>query len=91
MPRCAIGALLELLDNSWTRDLEEDPDSKPRYPNRQSRAVRGLWVRVEPTPLVEPVLVCYSRDMAARLRLTEDDVCSVAFLRFFAGDIRVGP
>jgi len=44
-------------------------------------------VLVKPNPLRNPRLIVHSRDMAAKLLLSESDVNSEEFARFFSGDV----
>jgi len=89
-------------DNSWLGQLDpEDPSNRikslsyARGPenedslNRASRPVfNGHFVEVAPTPLRNPRLVLYSSDVAERLGLTEEDVTSEEFAKFFSGDVK---
>ncbi|KAL3776596.1 hypothetical protein HJC23_005796 [Cyclotella cryptica] len=47
----------------------------------------GHYVRVRPTPLTNPKLVIYSREMAKELRLSSWEVQSEAFVKYFSGDV----
>ena len=71
------------LDNTWIRDLLEDPAS--RYPNRKGRSVTsGHYVRVKTTPIPDPKLVILSKEMSHSLGFTTKDTSSKEFLRFFS-------
>ncbi len=73
---------LPVFDNTFVRELPGDPESGPRV-----RQVEGaLWSAVAPTPVATPRLLAWSRDMAARLGLGEDEVRSDDFARVFAGN-----
>ena len=62
-------------DNRFVRELPGDPETGPRL-----RQVRGaLWSSVAPEPVAAPRLLAYSRDMAARLGFSDDEVASPAF------------
>jgi uncharacterized protein YdiU (UPF0061 family) len=69
-------------DNRFVRELPGDPETGPRL-----RQVRGaLWSSVAPEPVAAPRLLAYSRDMAARLGFSDDEVASPAFADVFAGN-----
>ena len=69
-------------DNRFIAALPGDPESGPRI-----RQVHGaLWSAVEPERVAAPRLLAYSRDMAARLGFTEEDIASPAFAEVFAGN-----
>ena len=69
-------------DNRFIDALPGDPEAGPRI--RQVPA--ALWSRVDPEPVAAPRLLAYSRDMAARLGLSEDEIASPAFAEVFAGN-----
>ncbi|MCB9595874.1 MAG: YdiU family protein [Sandaracinaceae bacterium] len=57
-------------DNSFVRELPGDP-----IEGNHRRQVRGAsWSRVEPTPVSEPTLVAYSREVAAMLGLDPEAI-----------------
>ena len=69
-------------DNAFVRDLPGDPESGPRL-----RQVEGaLWSAVVPTPVRNPRVLAWSRDMAQRLGFSEADVRSPEFARVFGGN-----
>jgi serine/tyrosine/threonine adenylyltransferase len=69
-------------DNSFVRDLPGDPQKGGR-----PRQVHGaLFSRVDPTPVIHPKLVAYSREMAERLGFDEADIDSAEFAEVFAGN-----
>ena len=68
-------------DNAFLRELPGDPEQGPR-----PRAVREAWARVAPTPVRAPRLLAYSREVAAALGFTADDVHSPDFAKVFAGN-----
>lgn len=80
------------LDYSWVNQLSpEDTGVIPTNPatNNKSRRVKnGHYVLVNPKPLKNPRMIAYSRDLAAKLSLTEEEVASDEFKRFFSGDIK---
>jgi uncharacterized protein YdiU (UPF0061 family) len=69
-------------DNAFVRELPGDPESGPRL-----RQVEGaLWSAVEPTPVAEPKVLAWSRDMARRLGFGEADIEAPGFARVFGGN-----
>ena len=69
-------------DNTFVRDLPGDPDQDP-WP----RQVYGaLYSRVTPTPVAAPRLIAHSREVAARLGFSDDDIRSEEFARVFGGN-----
>jgi uncharacterized protein YdiU (UPF0061 family) len=79
--------LSEYSDFSFLRDLLEDPDAAKHVPNKKPRQVfRGHYVRVDPTPLPDPLYVAHSADLLGTLGLTEfDPQNSVLFRDLFSG------
>eukprot|EP00613_Pedinella_sp_CCMP2098_P061117 CAMPEP_0171973864 /NCGR_PEP_ID=MMETSP0993-20121228/229638_1 /TAXON_ID=483369 /ORGANISM="non described non described, Strain CCMP2098" /LENGTH=94 /DNA_ID=CAMNT_0012624745 /DNA_START=69 /DNA_END=349 /DNA_ORIENTATION=- len=52
------------VDNSWTRQLDADPEQHQNAPNRSPRNVdQGHFVLVEPTPLSNPILLLHTPDI----------------------------
>ena len=69
-------------DNRFMRELPGDPTTAPGI-----RQVHGaLWSHVDPAPVPAPRLVAWSREMAARLGFSDDEVASPAFAALFAGN-----
>ena len=69
-------------DNRFVAELPGDPQAGPGV-----RQVHGaLWSSVAPEPVAAPRLVAYSREMAARLGFSDDDVASPAFAQTFGGN-----
>ena len=69
-------------DNAFVRELPGDPD-----PDRSPRQVRGtVYSRVLPTPVADPRLVAYSREMAAALGFDASDVETQTFAQVFGGN-----
>ncbi|HLT43832.1 MAG TPA: YdiU family protein [Luteimonas sp.] len=68
-------------DNALLRELPGDPESGPRL-----RQVDAVWSRVAPTPVAAPVLLAHSREVAADLGLSEQDVHDPAFAEMFGGN-----
>jgi len=72
-------------DNRFVRELPADPETGTRV-----RQVHGaLFSRVEPTPVVMPRLVAYSREVAALLGIDEATVVSPGFAQVFGGNALV--
>jgi len=69
-------------DNRFVAELPGDPQAGPGV-----RQVHGaLWSSVDPEPVAAPRLAAYSREMAARLGFSDDDVASPGFAQVFGGN-----
>ncbi|MFC7302273.1 protein adenylyltransferase SelO [Cognatiluteimonas weifangensis] len=69
-------------DNAFVRELPGDPEVGPRL-----RQVEGaLWSAVAPLPVAAPRLLAHSRELAARLGFSEENVASPEFARVFGGN-----
>ena len=69
-------------DNAFVRELPGDPSSSPH-----SRQVHGAaFSRVKPTPVASPRLIAYSKEVAALVGFTPDDVTSPLFADIFGGN-----
>ncbi len=69
-------------DNAFVRDLPGDPDANP-----SPRYVRGaLFSRVSPTPVADPKVIAYSREVAELVGLDRADVESAEFAQVFGGN-----
>ncbi|MGN6513724.1 MAG: protein adenylyltransferase SelO [Lysobacteraceae bacterium] len=69
-------------DNRFVRELPGDAETGARV-----RQVEGaLWSAVAPAPVRAPRLLAYSREVAAMLGFSEDDVHAPAFAQVFAGN-----
>ena len=77
------GALARLrFDNRFVAELPADP-----IPGNYRRAVEGAcYSRVAPTPVLQPTLVAYAREVAALLDLSAADCASSSFAEVFAGN-----
>ena len=78
------------LDNSFARELKEDPESSDGYPNRVTRPVKaGHFVRVAPTPLLKPYVVAVSNSMLQNLNIptTNSVISSDEFVDLFSGNV----
>jgi serine/tyrosine/threonine adenylyltransferase len=72
-------------DNRFVRDLPADPIEHP-----SRRQVHGAaYSRVKPTPVAQPRLVAYSREVAQMLGLTEQEIASPRFAEVFGGNALV--
>ena len=69
-------------DNRFVRELPADPESGSRV--RQVH--KALYSRVEPTPVAEPKLIAHSKEVAAILGISEQDIASPDFARVFGGN-----
>ena len=69
-------------DNRFIAELPGDPVQAVG-----TREVHGaLYSCVAPTPVAEPQVLAWSREMAALIDLDEADVASPEFARVFAGN-----
>src|SRR5689334_7864977 len=69
-------------DNRFVRELPADPEAGPRL-----RQVHGaLFSHVEPTPVIAPRVVAYSREVAAMLGIDEAEIASPEFAQVFGGN-----
>jgi uncharacterized protein YdiU (UPF0061 family) len=69
-------------DNAFLRELPGDPEAGPRL-----RQVEGaLWSSVEPAPVATPRVLAHSRELAARIGFSEEEVASPEFARVFGGN-----
>ncbi len=69
-------------DNAFLRELPGDRESGPR--TRQ--VADAAWSRVDPAPVAAPRLLAHSREMAATLGFSDDEVASPEFARVFGGN-----
>eukprot|EP00586_Coscinodiscus_wailesii_P012041 CAMPEP_0172496322 /NCGR_PEP_ID=MMETSP1066-20121228/85250_1 /TAXON_ID=671091 /ORGANISM="Coscinodiscus wailesii, Strain CCMP2513" /LENGTH=199 /DNA_ID=CAMNT_0013268557 /DNA_START=194 /DNA_END=789 /DNA_ORIENTATION=+ len=75
------------LNLSWITQLSPENPTQDPPKNKSSRRVKnGHYVLVPPTPIPNPRLVAHSPTLISELGLSEDDVSSNAFLRYFSGD-----
>jgi uncharacterized protein YdiU (UPF0061 family) len=71
-----------VFDNAFVRDLPGDPEASPRR-----RQVHGAcWSPVAPTPVTAPRVIAWSREVAALLDLSAEDVQSADFAEVFSGN-----
>ena len=69
-------------DNAFVRELPGDPSPAPH-----SRQVLGAaYSRVQPTPVAAPRLIAWSREVAALVGFTPDDVAAPFFAEVFGGN-----
>jgi uncharacterized protein YdiU (UPF0061 family) len=69
-------------DNSFIRELPADQEAGPR----RRQVHRALYSRVDPTPVADPRLLAWSREVAALLGMSQAEVESPAFAQVFAGN-----
>ena len=73
---------LPTFDNAFLRALPGDPE-----PRNFVRQVQGAsWSKVEPEPVAAPRLLAHSREMAAELGFSSEDVVTPEFAQVFAGN-----
>jgi uncharacterized protein YdiU (UPF0061 family) len=69
-------------DNTFVRELPGDSAQGP-----QRRQVHGAsYSRIDPTPVAEPRLIAYSREVATLLDISETDIASPRFAQIFGGN-----
>ena len=79
-------------EQSWLQRLTADPETQRHEPNQSAREVTsGHYVEVFPTPLQEPELVVYSKEVAELLQISLEELESEAFKAFFSGDQAQAP
>lgn len=69
-------------DNRFTTELPADPETD----NFRRQVTGACYSRVKPTPVANPALVAYSREMAEELGITASDIHSDRFAQVFAGN-----
>jgi uncharacterized protein YdiU (UPF0061 family) len=69
-------------DNRFTHELHADPETE----NYRRQVRDACYSRVNPTPVVDPKLVAYAKEVAASLDLTEETCASDLFTQVFAGN-----
>ena len=78
-----LGAIDSLIfDNSFTRNLPADPVAE----NFCRQVMGACYSRVRPTPVAQPQLVAYSREVADLLNLNEHSCQSKQFVELFSGN-----
>mmetsp|Transcript_32987 Transcript_32987/g.53107 ORF Transcript_32987/g.53107 Transcript_32987/m.53107 type:complete len:701 (-) Transcript_32987:985-3087(-) len=83
----SLAQLAQNADHSWLQQLNMDPETDKYAPNKESRQVRsGHYVKVKPTALPKPKYIIHSKAMAETLGISEADVQSDRFIKFFSGD-----
>ncbi|VBB19061.1 hypothetical protein YASMINEVIRUS_1593 [Yasminevirus sp. GU-2018] len=77
---------LSYSDNSYIRQLDVDTESEKNYPNNKSRSVTsGHYVLSKPTPLKDPVLISFSKDLSKTLSFSQTLMQSEKMLRYLSG------
>ena len=84
----AVAGLSQALrfDNRFVRELPGDGETSPR-PRQVHRA---LFTRVHPTPVREPRLIAWSREVGALLGIDEAMTRDPLFAEVFAGNTLLG-
>ncbi len=77
------GSLADLrFDDRFVRELPGDPDTS----NRRRQVLGACYSRVAPTPVAQPQLLAYSREIAEQLGLSQQACESDEFAQVFAGN-----
>ncbi|MCU0614339.1 MAG: protein adenylyltransferase SelO family protein, partial [Desulfobacterales bacterium] len=71
-----------MFDNRFTRKLPADPETA----NRPRQVTGACYSRVKPTPVFQPRLVAYSREVAELLDLSDETCASSHFEKVFVGN-----
>ncbi len=83
MTETTLSSLQELtFDNRFVRELPADPERE----NYRRQVNDACFSYVDPTPVTQPSLLAYSREMLQQLDLTESLADSDEFLQVFAGN-----
>ncbi len=69
-------------DNSFTRELPADPETE----NYRRQVKQACYSRVQPTKVVQPQLVSYTREMVEKLDLTSNVCETTDFALVFSGN-----
>lgn len=69
-------------DNRFTRELPADPETE----NYRRQVLQACYSRVQPTPVAQPQLVAYTREVARELGLTDAACESAEFTQIFSGN-----
>ena len=72
-------------DNRFIRDLPADAERA----NNRRQVMGACFSRVTPTPVSDPRLVAYSREVAADLDLADEVITGEKFVQVFAGNQQV--
>ena len=70
------------VDNRFTRDLPADPSTD----NTRRQVYKACYSFVEPTKVSSPSLICFSKEAAQLLDLSNDECSSQEFLDVFSGN-----
>ncbi len=82
-PESPVQALEALkFDNRFLRELPADPESS----NQVRQVAKSCYSRVRPTPVAQPQLVAYSREVAELLGLSGEACETELFAEVFAGN-----
>jgi len=69
-------------DNAFIRDLPGDPEQG----SRRRQVETALYSHVDPSPVSQPRVLAYSREMANTLGFSAEDVASPEFAQVFGGN-----
>ena len=69
-------------DNRFTRELPADPETE----NSRRQVMQACYSRVQPTPVAQPRLVAYAREVAQELNLSSAVCESDDFTQVFSGN-----
>ena len=72
-------------DNRFTRDLPADPERA----SKRRQVMGACFSKVTPTPVSDPRLVAYSREVAADLDLADEVITGEEWVQVFAGNQQV--
>lgn len=73
-------------DNSYIKQLLPDPETEQYAPNKKSRSVKsGHYVPVKSTPISNPNLIAYSKNLANELRISDAIMNSPDMLKVLSG------
>ena len=97
--RHPLSNLSDQFDHSWVTQLSTETEANRLKSKKMSReddgvsndvkrpVFNGHWVDVKPAALINPRLIIHSPDIANELGLSEDDVLSQSFAKYFSGDV----
>lgn len=72
-------------DNSYIKQLLPDPETEKYAPNKKSRPVKlGHYVLVKSTPIKDPYMIMYSRNLANELKISDSIMNSDDMLKLLS-------
>ena len=72
-------------DNAFVRELPADPNQE----NSRRQVQGACYSRVQPTPVTDPKVAAFSREMAEAIGLTETEIQGPEFAKVFGGNALV--